>query len=144
VSALVPAGKEHDICHPRLVTTGTTPHTSITGQSRYEITHHHRTTHHQPGSVAAEGVAGDLRELFGWVVREGVTNAVRHSRAHHVSVRLERRAIEVFNDVADHAAPSTPGHGLTGLTERAEALGGDVWVGPEGEAGYRLRVEVPV
>lgn len=94
--------------------------------------------------AAAEGVSGDLRELFGWVVREGVTNAVRHSRAHHVSVRLERRSIEVVNDGVDHAGPSAPGHGLTGLTERAEALGGEVWAGPEGEAGYRLRVEVPV
>ncbi len=93
--------------------------------------------------AAAEDVSGDLRELFGWVVREGVTNAVRHSRAHHVSVRLEQRAIEVINDGADHVGPSRPGHGLTGLTERAEALGGEVWAGPEGEATFRLRVEVP-
>jgi two-component system sensor histidine kinase DesK len=93
--------------------------------------------------AAAEDVSGDLRELFGWVVREGVTTAVRHSRAHHVSVRLEQRAIEVINDGAEHVGPSRPGHGLTGLTERAEALGGEVWAGPEGEARFRLRVEVP-
>jgi two-component system sensor histidine kinase DesK len=93
--------------------------------------------------AAAEDVPGDLRELFGWVVREGVTNAVRHSRAHHVSVRFEHRAIEVVNDGADDVGPSRPGHGLTGLTERAEAMGGAVRAGREGTAGFRLRVEVP-
>jgi two-component system sensor histidine kinase DesK len=100
---------------------------------------------------AAEDVAGDLRELFGWALREGITNAVLHSRARRVVVRLERRSIEVVNDgVSDGiegpeavSTPAASGHGLIGLSERAAALGGEVQAGRDGESGYRLRVEVP-
>jgi two-component system sensor histidine kinase DesK len=97
--------------------------------------------------AAAEDVPGDLRELFGWVVREGVTNAIRHSRARLVAVRLAGRAIEVENDGVE-LDPSTTrmsatGHGLTGLSERAAMLGGSLQAGRHGVHGYRLRVEVP-
>jgi hypothetical protein len=37
-----------------------------------------------PGSV--DIVDASLSELFGWVVREGVTNVVRHSRATHCTI----------------------------------------------------------
>ena len=50
--------------------------------------------------ASTEDVAGDLRELFGWALREGVTNAMRHSHAHHLTVRLGPRSIEVVNDGA--------------------------------------------
>ena len=35
-----------------------------------------------------EEVAPDLRELFGWVLREGVTNVIRHSRSQNCWVRV--------------------------------------------------------
>ena len=102
--------------------------------------------------AAAEDVPGELRELFGWVVREGVTNAVLHSRARRVAVRLVGRAIEVENDGVDDrtgtdgvgtTGPRSAGHGLIGLSERAALLGGVLHAGPAGTDGYRLRVEVP-
>jgi two-component system, NarL family, sensor histidine kinase DesK len=123
--------------------------------------------------AAAEDVPGDLRELFGWVVREGVTNAVRHSRARRVAVRVEGRTIEVVNDGVSIDGVSidgvsidgvsidgvvngevsgigsgddgarSGGHGLIGLSERAAMLGGALQAGPQGGGGYRLRVEVP-
>jgi two-component system sensor histidine kinase DesK len=95
--------------------------------------------------AAAEDVPGDLRELFGWVVREGVTNAVRHSRARRVAVTVGGRAIEVENDGVEEASGGgrTAGHGLIGLSERAALLGGHLQAGPDGAHSYRLRVEVP-
>ena len=39
-----------------------------------------------PGT--ADVVPADARELFGWVVREGVTNVVRHSGATEATIRL--------------------------------------------------------
>ena len=42
-----------------------------------------------PGAV--DEVPAERRELFGWVVREGVTNVVRHSGASRVRVRVRRR-----------------------------------------------------
>ncbi len=93
--------------------------------------------------VAVEQVPVDLRELFGWAVREGVTNAVRHSRAQHLRVLLQGRAIEVVDDGLGTDPLAHPGSGLRGLTERAAGLGGSVTAGPAGPVGYRLRVEVP-
>jgi two-component system sensor histidine kinase DesK len=92
--------------------------------------------------ATTEIVPAELRELFGWAVREGITNAVRHSRAQHLRVALEGRAIEVVDDGLGTGS-SEPGSGLRGLTERAAALGGRVTSGPHEGGGFRLRVDVP-
>ncbi|MBX6371137.1 MAG: sensor histidine kinase [Acidothermus sp.] len=95
-------------------------------------------------------VPTELAALFGWVVREGVTNVVRHSRATRVRIRLEPRAIEIVDDgigPPDPDLPASAGHGLAGLAERVAAAGGRLLTGAaEGfaaTAGFRLRVEVP-
>ncbi len=96
--------------------------------------------------VAVDAVPAELRELFGWAVREGVTNAVRHSRARRVRITVDEHAVEVLDDGAGavEAVPSgRPGSGLAGLAERAARLGGRVETGPVDGHGYRLRVEVP-
>jgi two-component system sensor histidine kinase DesK len=94
--------------------------------------------------ATTETVAGDLHELFGWVVREGVTNAVRHSRARHVRVKLiGERAIEVSDDGIGRRSANGSGSGLAGLTERVAARGGQVVTGNVDGGGFRLAVEVP-
>jgi two-component system sensor histidine kinase DesK len=89
--------------------------------------------------AAVEDVPGELRELFGWVLREGVTNAVRHSDARHVRVTVDGHSIEVVDDgVGPHSSaggdadPGSPrsGSGLAGLAERVAARGGRVETGP--------------
>ncbi len=97
-----------------------------------------------PGAVDA--VPADRRELFGWAVREGVTNAVRYSRAANLRIELTPRSIAVFDDgrvVAGSPAGPGRGSGLAGLAERAAALGGTVHAGPREPVGFRLCVEVP-
>ncbi len=96
--------------------------------------------------ASTEGVPGELRELFGWTLREGVTNAVRHSRARHVEVRFEPGAIAVVNDGVTSSDPdaTTGGHGLAGLRERAAKAGARVEAGPLPPDRYRLRVEAGV
>src|SRR5581483_8767397 len=49
-----------------------------------------------PGSV--DVVDPSLSETFGWVVREGITNVVRHSRALHCTISLAPRSIEIVDD----------------------------------------------
>ncbi len=90
---------------------------------------------------AVDEVPAELRQLFGWVVREGVTNAVRHSGASHLRVLVEPDAIEVVDD--GRGAAGGQGSGLAGLAERAARLGGRVEAGPVTGGGYRLRLEVP-
>ena len=103
-----------------------------------------------PGVV--EGMAPEVGGLFGWVVREGVTNVVRHSKAKSVRITLDATGIEIVDDgtgclraAGDELAVTDAGHGLAGLAERAGAIGGRLLAGPvDGSAGgFRLRVEVP-
>jgi two-component system, NarL family, sensor histidine kinase DesK len=92
-----------------------------------------------PGAV--DEVPAGLRELFGWAVREGVTNAVRHSQASRVRIRVSPDSIEITDD--GRGVPAAAGSGLTGLAERAAAVGGRVDAGPAVGGGYRLRLSVP-
>jgi two-component system, NarL family, sensor histidine kinase DesK len=87
------------------------------------------------------------QELFGWAVREGLTNVIRHARARSCEVRVSASCVEVIDDGHGSAAPpgsaALPGNGLSGLRERAAAAGGGVEAGPVQPAGWRLRVWVP-
>jgi two-component system sensor histidine kinase DesK len=99
--------------------------------------------------TAVDEVPGDRRALFGWAVREGVTNVVRHSGASHCTVTVSADAVEVVDDGhgrrdddPSSSADLPAGHGLVGLGERARALGGRVLVRSTAE-GFHLRVELP-
>ncbi|WBB67026.1 histidine kinase [Micromonospora sp. WMMD812] len=84
-------------------------------------------------------------QLFGWAVREGVTNVVRHSGARRCTIRVGADAVEISDDGRGPAPdPSAAGHGLVGLRERAERLEATVTVGrrPDGP-GFLLRVGLP-
>ncbi|QII00034.1 histidine kinase [Rhodococcoides fascians A21d2] len=73
-------------------------------------------------SVLSERAA----EAAAWVVREGVTNILRHSAATYCRIELTDNSIRLIND---HPQPSTgrdDGTGLSGLRERLVAVGGTV------------------
>ncbi|NYI41718.1 sensor histidine kinase [Demequina lutea] len=93
---------------------------------------------------STDAVEGDLRELFAWTVREGVTNVVRHSGASNCTVRLTATSAEVRDD---GRGPGTmhgePGHGLLGLRERAAAFGANVTTSAVEPHGFSLTVAVP-
>ncbi len=93
-----------------------------------------------PGAV--DEVPADRRELFGWVVREGVTNAVRHSQATRVTIRVTPTTVEVVDDGRGQSVRA-PGSGLAGLAERAAAAAGHIEAGPVPGGGYRLALTVP-
>jgi two-component system sensor histidine kinase DesK len=103
--------------------------------------------------AAVEDVPAPLRELFGWVLREGVTNAVRHSGARAVRVVVTGESIEIIDDgtgpesVGPPAGPGPrrpTGAGLAGLAERMTAAGGRLETGPGASGrGFRLRAVVP-
>jgi two-component system sensor histidine kinase DesK len=103
--------------------------------------------------AAVEEAPLAARELFGWAVREGITNAVRHSRARRVEVRLTPTSVEVADDGrgadgrgadgSDDGESAARGNGLLGLAERAEAAGGRLVSGPRPGGGFLLRVELP-
>ncbi|WP_378144100.1 sensor histidine kinase [Cnuibacter sp. UC19_7] len=85
-------------------------------------------------------VPADRRELAGWVVREGVTNVIRHSSAATCRISFRGGEVEVADDGIGPAAPAAVSTGLTGLRERVEATGGRMSVGRSDLGGFSLRV----
>jgi two-component system sensor histidine kinase DesK len=87
--------------------------------------------------------------VLAWAVREAATNVIRHSRAHHCELRisagLDGTTLEVVDDGAGTPAADSngSGHGLAGLSERAQSLAGRVEAGGRPEGGFRLVVSVP-
>lgn len=99
---------------------------------------------------AVDDVATGLEEPLAYVLREGVTNVVRHSGAGRCTVRLGARWLEVSDDGDGRGGQGGPdssdgsdGNGLTGLRERLAAVHGTIEAGPRPGGGYRLRAEVP-
>jgi PAS domain S-box-containing protein len=88
------------------------------------------------------------------VMREALTNAVRHSKCEHVEMKLEIHDGELVGtveddgsgfdpDVAGKAGPSG-GVGLRSMRERAEMLGGSLRIAPRPEGGTTVEVRVPL
>lgn len=91
--------------------------------------------------LTVEIVDPELRELFAWVVREGVTNIVRHAHASHCRVALSADSIEVADDGIGLNSAGGDGHGLEGLRQRCEDNGADLTIEtPSHGSGTVLRV----
>ena len=87
-------------------------------------------TPHLPSTVPT--IAPPWRATFAWILREAVTNAVRHCAASSCWVTLTSTTLTITDDGAglgcerggaDAAASSVPGNGLRGMRERAERAG---------------------
>ncbi|MBX6383600.1 MAG: sensor histidine kinase [Microbispora sp.] len=91
--------------------------------------------------TAYETVPAERQELFGWVVREGLTNVVRHARATRCSVVLTATSVEVRDDGIG-GAPGA-GSGLDSLRTRVAAAGGELAAGPVRPRGWSLKVVMP-
>ena len=108
-----------------------------------------------------------VEAVLAWTVREGATNVIRHSGAHHCTLRitasLTDAGVEVIDDgvgdrervgggissgqnggAAAAVSDRRTGHGLAGLAERARLVRGTLEAGALAGGGYRLAVTVPV
>ncbi|MEN2740772.1 sensor histidine kinase [Microbacterium sp. X-17] len=93
-----------------------------------------------PGST--EAVSSERRELAGWVLREGVTNVVRHSGASVCRIRLTAHEVEVADDGVGPRETPHGSSGLLGLRERVEAVGGRLTIGRSDLGGFSLRASM--
>jgi signal transduction histidine kinase len=80
-------------------------------------------------------------------VQEALTNVVRHAGAENVYLTIEARGEAVTVTARDDgrgAAEIRPGHGLSGLRERIEGMGGKFEIEARPGAGLTLRALLPV
>lgn len=80
-----------------------------------------------------------LRPLFSWVLREGVTNVIRHSQAQQCWVELGPHSL-VVRDNGLGVPRDRKGNGLTGLTERALEAGARLTAANGHDGGFVLEV----
>lgn len=88
-------------------------------------------------------VDGDLRDLFAWAIREGVTNVIRHSAATTCTVELYPDRVAVIDDGIGYAVEEADrawGHGLSGLRGRAAQAGAEVRTRTLSPTGFVLEV----
>lgn len=90
--------------------------------------------------TTAGDLAPDLREAFAWVLREGVTNVIKHSGATHCRITVGPTHLEIHDD--GRGAPGTPtsGNGLRGLADRLRPVHA-VLTTPPTPTGFTLRAE---
>jgi two-component system, NarL family, sensor histidine kinase DesK len=96
-----------------------------------------------------EALPEPVDECAGALVREAVTNVIRHASAKRCTIRIERDAdmatVEVRNSSAVLATIATVsyGNGLTGLAERLASIGGTLWTGSE-RGDFVVRARIPL
>jgi signal transduction histidine kinase len=84
------------------------------------------------------------------IAREALTNVVRHAQASAATVQVDHRdgrlEIAVRDDGSGSEGPegTKPGHGIAGMRERAEALGGTLTASAPTEGGFVVTASLPV
>ncbi len=114
-----------------------------------------------PAADDLRGLEEEERSVLGWVVREGVTNVIRHSQASYCTLSIESdresTTLYVVNNGAGRATGAVghgdgkqgeksrrgPGVGMTGLKQRLADRWGTLAHGHDGESTYHLRARVP-
>lgn len=113
-------------------------------------------------ALAAAGIAAEVptavedvdprhRLVLAWVLREAVTNVVRHSGASRCTVQLGASSLVVADDGAgpgpaltassgERTRAATDGTGLRGVAERVRAAGATLAITPAEGGGTRLEV----
>ena len=82
------------------------------------------------------------RTLLAWVLRESVTNVVRHAGASRVTIELSSTGLVVADDGGGfEAGAGQVGNGLRGMRERVAAAGGTLKL--SGAPGTRVEVVLP-
>ena len=102
--------------------------------------------------VLAEHAPANVANCFAAILREALSNTIRHARAQNVTVRCMEHPSFYQLIVIDDGTGATPtnsrnaaeGMGLGSMRERVEALGGTFTAGPcVGAPGWRVFATVP-
>ncbi|MEU4192148.1 sensor histidine kinase [Kribbella sp. NPDC026611] len=103
----------------------------------------HKVIHGDPRPLPA----GLDRAAFR-IIQESLTNVVRHAKATSATVRIQygeqALVLQVDDDGECLAAPPTEGNGISGMRERATALGGTLTASRTPSGGLRIVATLPL
>ncbi|MEA4910048.1 MAG: GAF domain-containing sensor histidine kinase [Anaerolineaceae bacterium] len=83
-------------------------------------------------------------------IQEGITNIIKHAQASFASIRLSRGVDAVHLDITDNGlglrahGEFHPGSGLTGMQERAGAVGGSFAIQEPAAGGVSIHITLPL
>jgi len=94
----------------------------------------------------------DIEMVLAWIVREAVTNVIRHSRARHCLIHIASDDAQIRAEIHNDGPPRTEssnagGSGLSGLAERLAKVGGKIEAGALSASdgpGFQVKTEIPV
>lgn len=98
----------------------------------------------------AEDLPPTVQRAVYRTVQEALTNARKHAPGATATVSIHHRDGAIHTTITNTAptrlalALPSAHHGLVGLRQRAELLGGTVTSGPTDQGGYELHLELPV
>jgi signal transduction histidine kinase len=101
----------------------------------------------EQGSPVAQ--AGSAEAVAYTVVREALTNALKHDHGGRTSVQVRHGAGEITVEVATDGSgtgagsPGGSGRGLAGLRERVGVLGGELSAGRQPGGGFLVHARIP-
>jgi two-component system sensor histidine kinase DesK len=100
--------------------------------------------------IAPVTLERQVAETLAWIVREGATNVLRHSDSTHCDITLRvdrgRAVLTLANNgpaIKVTRAPSG-GHGIRGMRERLNVLGGRLTAKSAKDGGFVLEASVPL
>jgi signal transduction histidine kinase len=106
-----------------------------------------------PVDLHLTGIPGNIPTLVDWsvyrIVQECLTNVMQHAANAHTTVEInfmpDTIAVRVVDD-GSRVAPdrSRGGHGLAGMRERVEVMGGRLTAGARPGRGFEVIAEIPV
>ncbi len=99
-------------------------------------------------SGSASDIAAGTQLAAYRIVQEALTNVIRHSAARTAEVHVHQSSWALLIGIHD-AGPALvhtdgDGSGLTGIRERAAALGGTTEIGPDPAGGFTVFVALPL
>ncbi|MFI5937504.1 histidine kinase [Actinoplanes sp. NPDC051494] len=100
-----------------------------------------------PADLPPADLPPAVAEAVHGIVREALTNTLRYAPGSRVHVRFADGELTVDNDGSapgpGAAGGLGGGRGVSGMRDRAQALGGTLEAGPHGTGGWRVRAVLP-
>lgn len=92
-----------------------------------------------------------VRTVLATVLREGITNVLRHSKAEQCEITVQQDKETVRIDIVNDGVPAAPtelgprgGSGIANLSARVAALDGQLTAGLDPDGRFRLHATAPV